>query len=175
LILTGLKIKECVECGDIVISPFDDRQLNPNSYNVRLNDEMFMQPAHVVLDAKKAQELIPLPLVEGERCFILNPGRLYLGCTFESVGSAVYVPMLNGRSSLGRLGVQVHMTAGFGDLGFFGPWTLEFTTVNPIKLYPGMEIAQIAFFGAQGDTPFYRGKYAWSTGVVPSRLSEEFT
>ncbi|GHU80920.1 hypothetical protein AGMMS49992_34060 [Clostridia bacterium] len=64
----------------------------------------------------------------------------------EIIGSDVYVPMLNGRSSLARLGVSVHLTAGFGDVGFHGSFTLEFTVVNPIRLYPGMEIAQIAFY-----------------------------
>jgi dCTP deaminase len=174
MILTGEAIAHYVLKGRIKIDPFDKKLLNPNSYNVRLGDTMCMQAAHLMVDCRKRQPILQMSLIDGG--FLLNPGRLYLAHTMETVGSDAFAPMLNGRSSVGRLGVQVHMTAGFGDIGFIGQWTLEITTVNPIKLYPGMEIAQIAFFEVRTsmlNPPLYKGKYQHATGVGESLLHVE--
>ncbi|GHU77008.1 dCTP deaminase [Clostridia bacterium] len=180
MILSGKAIHNAVKAGEITISPFSSSQLNPNSYNVRLGSEMLLQPAHMSIDPRFEQRLWPLKTTDDGNgaYFELNPGRLYLGHTEEIVGSDVYVPMLNGRSSLARLGLQVHLTAGFGDVGFCGRFTLEFTTVNPIYLYVGMEIAQFAFHtvgraGGEDELEQYAGKYQGSQTVVGSRMYTE--
>ncbi|GHU69148.1 deoxycytidine triphosphate deaminase [Clostridia bacterium] len=180
MILSGKAIHNAVKAGEITISPFSSSQLNPNSYNVRLGSEMLLQPAYMSIDPLYKQQLYSLRTNDDGHgaYFELNPGRLYLGHTEEIVGSDVYVPMLNGRSSLARLGLQVHLTAGLGDVGFLGKWTLEFTTVNPIRLYIGMEIAQFAFYtvaraGGEDTLQQYNGKYQGSQSVVGSRMYTE--
>ena len=173
MILSGLAIKERILAGSIGIDPFDESRLNPNSYNLRLNDRLLVY-REAVLDIKKpnAYELISLP-PEG---LVLEPGRLYLGRTLEYTRTDALVPMLEGRSSIGRLGLCVHVTAGFGDVGFAGYWTLEIHAVEPIRIYPFMEICQIYYHTIEGDfIPYHSGKYQNNTDIQPSLSWKDFS
>ena len=114
--------------------------MGPNSYNLRLSPEL-MAYKEAVLDPKQDNRTGRLMLPE--EGLVLHPGRLYLAKTMEYTETHNLVPMLVGRSSIGRLGIFVHVTAGFGDVGFSGNWTLELTCVQPVRVYPGMEICQI--------------------------------
>jgi dCTP deaminase len=171
MILSGLEIFKSLGKG-ITIEPFDERQLNPNSYNLRLHDELLVYTSRL-LDMKAAQETerIVIP-PEG---LVLEPDRLYLGRTIEFTATECFVPMLEGRSSVGRLGLFVHVTAGFGDVGFRGYWTLEIFCVQPVRVYPGVPICQIYYHTIMGDFERYdHGKYQNNTGIQPSLLYCDF-
>jgi dCTP deaminase len=171
MILSGLEIKRELGKG-ITITPFDERQLNPNSYNLRLHGELLVYEADV-LDMKKPQATSRIVIPDAG--LVLSPGRLYLGRTVEYTATESFVPMLEGRSSVGRLGLFVHVTAGFGDVGFRGYWTLEMFCVQPVKVYPGVPICQIYYHTIRGDfTTYAGGKYQDNTGVQPSLLYRDF-
>ena len=105
---------------------------------------------------------------------LLQPNTLYIGRTKEYTESHNCIPMLSGRSSIGRLGITVHVTAGFGDLGFKGTWTLEIFCIKPVVVYPDMEICQICYFPAIGDTDItYNGKYLGQIDALPSKMYVE--
>lgn len=170
MILSGRYIQESLGRG-IVIEPFDAAQLNPNSYNLRLHNELLAYEEDV-LDMKKANATRSLVIPpEGLE---LEPQRLYLGRTIEYTETNGFVPMLEGRSSIGRLGLFVHVTAGFGDVGFRGFWTLEIFCVQPIRIYPGVQIAQIFYHTIEGPYDSYEGgKYQNNTGAQASLLYRE--
>jgi dCTP deaminase len=180
MILLRSEIKKQMERGKIKITPFDESRLNPNSINLTLADELMIydeiQVEHCaatdVLDPRRENvaTIIKIP----EKGFILRPGELYLGRTAEYTETNGYVPMLEGRSSIGRLGVAIHVTAGFGDIGFSGYWTLELFVVRPVRLYAGLEIAQIYYHDVIGDrTDVYKGRYQNNTGIQPCLLHEK--
>ena len=172
MILTGPEIYKQIQSGNIRIDPFDRRQLNPNSYNLKLHPTVAVYKDSV-LDMRKPHELefIDIPKTGLQ----LQPGRLYLGRTLEHTETHGCVPMLEGRSSIGRLGMFVHVTAGFGDVGFCGYWTLEMFCVAPLVVYPLVEICQIFFHTIQGDVQLYRSnKYQHNRGIQPSMLYKEF-
>lgn len=172
MILSGLEIKKQVELGHITIDPFDERYLNPNSYNLRLHNELLVYTDQV-LDMKKplGTETMIIP-PEG---LVLEPGRLYLGRTYERTATGHFVPMLEGRSSVGRLGLCIHVTAGFGDVGFSGYWTLEIQCVQPVKIYPMVEICQIYYHALMGEYHCYdSGKYQNNNGIQPSLIYRDF-
>ena len=171
MILSGEEIRR--QLGkQIWIDPFEEKRLNPNSYNLRLHNELLVYDAWE-LDMKRentAHSLVIPP--EGLR---LEPGRLYLGRTKEYTRTEGLVPMLEGRSSVGRLGLFIHVTAGFGDMGSAGYWTLEIFCVQPLILYPDVEICQIYYHTLLGDhKPYASGKYQNNTGIQPSLLYKEF-
>ena len=122
---------------DIVIDPFDENQVNPNSYNLRLHNEL-LEYDSPILDMKK--ENSGTKIIIPEEGLLLESNKLYLGRTIEYTETNNFIPMLEGRSSVGRLGLFVHITAGFGDVGFKGYWTLEIFCVQPVKIYSGIEI-----------------------------------
>lgn len=125
------------------------------------------------LDMKKlpATEKIIIP----EEGYLLKPGKLYLGRTVEFTRSEGVVPMLEGRSSIGRLGLYIHVTAGFGDVGFSGFWTLEMHCIHPIRIYPGVQICQIFYHEIKGEYENYKsGKYQHNEGIQPSLLYRDF-
>ena len=156
----------------IFIDPFDLRQLGPNSYNLRLHQDLMVYEEQV-LDMKKnhTTRMLTIP-PEG---FVLEPGKLYLGRTIEYTSTLSYVPMLEGRSSIGRLGLFVHITAGFGDVGFKGFWTLEISCVHPVRIYPDVQICQIFYHTIEGDFDTYSSnKYQNNQGVQPSMLYKDF-
>ena len=171
MLLSGEEIKKNLG-GDIIIQPYHPSQLNPNSYNLRLSDELLVYDTDV-LDMKKDNPVRRLTIPpEG---LLLEPNRLYLGRTLEYTRTDRFVPMLEGRSSVGRLGLFVHVTAGFGDVGFAGYWTLEMHCIHPIVIYPGVEISQIDEHTIQGEYQKYdSGKYQNNTGVQPSMLYKDF-
>jgi dCTP deaminase len=174
-ILTGDEILNRVSTGDIVISPWDEDNLNPNSYNLTLSPEIEVFAPSQILDMKKTnkgvRQLIP------DSGYLLFPGTLVLGSTIEWTETYNLVPKLEGRSSIARLGLCVHLTAGFGDIGFKGQWTLEMTCVVPIRIYPLIQVCQISYEtieGAVGDR-VYDGKYQNSRGHGISQLNSEFS
>ncbi|MFO7849394.1 MAG: dCTP deaminase [Spirochaetia bacterium] len=172
MILSGREIEKRLG-SDIVIDPYNPRQLNPNSYNLRLHDKLLVY-AGSELDMKVANttEDITIP-AEG---LSLEPGRLYLGRTVEYTETHNAVPMLEGRSSVGRLGLFIHVTAGFGDVGFKGYWTLEIFCVQPITIYPGVEICQIYYHQISADHSEYEnGKYQGNRDIQPSMMYKDFS
>ena len=158
--------------NEIIIKPFNKSQLNPNSYNLRLADELMIYDLHE-LDMKKKNSghLIKIP----EEGYLLEPNKLYLARTMEYTKTECFVPMLEGRSSVGRLGLFIHVTAGFGDVGFSGYWTLEMFCVQPIRIYSGVEICQIYFHTVLGTADKYdSGKYQNNKGIQTSLLYKDF-
>ncbi len=171
MILTGPEIE--AQLGkNIEIQPYDRKQLNPNSYNLRLHQDLLTYTTFPLdMKADNAHEKLVIP-PEG---LVLQPGKLYLGRTIEFTKTENYVPMLEGRSSVGRLGLFVHVTAGFGDTGFSGFWTLEMHCVHPIRIYAGVAICQIFYHAVQGAVVNYKsGKYQHNTTVQSSRLWMDF-
>lgn len=171
MILSGREIKN-KQGKEIVIEPFNEKQLNPNSYNLKLHNELLVYEEEI-LDMKKENKAKKIIIPEDG--LLLEPRKLYLGRTVEYTATDNYVPMLEGRSSVGRLGLFIHVTAGFGDVGFRGYWTLEIFCVQPIKIYPGVELCQIYYHSVEGDCDKYTsGKYQNNTGVQPSLLFKDF-
>ena len=171
MILSGREIKNKLG-GDIFIEPFSERRLNPNSYNLRLYNELLVYEGGA-LDMKKPNptRLLQIP----DEGLLLEPNRLYLGRTVEFTRTENLVPMLEGRSSVGRLGLFIHVTAGFGDVGFAGFWTLEMFCIQPVKIYPDVEICQIYYHTIKGDYDKYQsGKYQNNSGIQPSLLYRDF-
>lgn len=194
-LLSGTKILEEVECGNIVIDPFDKSRINPNSYNLRIDRKLLVYSPpdydatvnreryvhipranqemphfdEVLLDshAKNPTEEYEI----GEEGFLLQPGIMYLASTMERTYTSKYVPILNGRSSTGRLSMTVHITAGFGDVGFNGKWTLEIMVVHNLIIYPGDEMLQVAFETIEGDRSYqYNGRYNHQKDVTASKF-----
>jgi len=171
MILSGKEIKKKLG-KEIIIEPFIEKQLNPNSYNLRLHNELLVYD-ETILDMKKENKVKKIFIPE--EGLVLETGKLYLGRTVEFTGTDNYVPMLEGRSSIGRLGLFIHVTAGFGDVGFHGFWTLEIFCVQPIKIYSGVEICQIYYHNIEGEYDEYcSGKYQNNEGVQPSLLYKDF-
>ena len=172
MILSGKEIKKQVKEGSIAIDPFTDEQINPNSYNLRLHPDLLIYD-NDILDMREKNSASPLVIPEDG--LLLDPQKLYLGRTVERTSTDKYVPMLEGRSSVGRLGLFIHITAGFGDIGFDGFWTLEIFCVQPIRIYSGLEICQIFYHTIDGDFDLYRSKkYQSNKGVQPSMLYKDF-
>lgn len=171
MILSGKKIKSELN-STIFIEPFNESQLNPNSYNLRLHSELLIYK-DTTLDMKKKHEVDKIVIPpEG---LTLKKDTLYLGRTVEYTKTNAYVPMLEGRSSIGRLGLFIHITAGFGDVGFNGFWTLEMFCVQPITIYPNIEICQIFYHAIDGNYQHYRSnKYQNNRGIQPSMLYKDF-
>ena len=251
--LTGAEIEKQINKGRIEISPYDPKQLNPNSYNLRLHPQLLVyernwhrchlipmeqrdsdhypnvfdtqpkntKPKSILYDSDnddnkslyvngegltstvtcidsldqkiKAEfaDLYTHPTIESlkldpidmkipnktiqftipEEGYVLQPGVLYIGRTVERTASEYYIPMINGRSSGGRLGISIHICAGFGDVGFDGTWTLEITCVEPVRIYPNTEIAQVCYFKPVGKIgKLYRGRYFGQQDATASRF-----
>ena len=169
MILSGQAIRERLGT-DILIDPFDESQLNPNSYNLALHDELIVYE-EVVLDMAKANRVRRIPIPSGG--LVLSPNQLYLGRTMERTTTHQLVPQIEGRSSVGRLGLFVDVTAGFGDVGFSGFWTLEIFAVQPVRIYPGVPICQIFYHELTGEVEEYVSKYQHNRDIQPSLLFEE--
>lgn len=170
MVLSGLEIKRQLG-SNITIDPFVEARLNPNSYNLTLHDELMVYE-ELVLDMRKANRVrrIVIP-PEG---LVLRPNQLYLGRTVERTETHNLVPMIEGRSSVGRLGLFVHVTAGFGDVGFCGFWTLEMFAVQPVRIYAGVAICQIFYHTIEGPfTEYDSDKYQHNADIQPSLLFKE--
>lgn len=169
-VLTGAAIREAVASGEIEIDPWVPDHVGPNSVDLRLGDTLkvysFKNPDAVPNALSRVTELdmrrknptrdLHIP----KKGFVLQPGQLYLGCTVERTKSDHFIPKVEGRSSVGRLGIKVHLTAGFGDIGFNGRWTLEIEVTHPVRVYAGVRICQVYFSTPHGPiTDLYSGRY----------------
>lgn len=198
MILTGSEIKKCIANAEIDIEPYDESRVQPASIDLTLGTEIRVYKKHVThnedgdpdfqpgaslcvrqgwTDSKCKQETDLFTI--GERGFLIVPGILYLMHTEERIYTEEFVSVLDGKSSIGRLGVVVHLTAGYGDPGFNGQYTLEVTCVHPVILYPGMAIAQMRFHTMQGevDTSYAtKGHYVdgKAQGAIPSMSHKQF-
>jgi dCTP deaminase len=190
MVLTGKEIVRQMALETIHIQPFKPANLGPNSYDVSLN------PKLLVYDLKTGQALDmkaenpTRSLIIPEEGLVLEPGILYLGCTNETATSHRYVPMFEGRSSIGRLGINTHITAGFGDVGWgylpnpedaagkpicqYPTWTLEIEVVHPIRVYPNVRIGQVYFMTPDGEVTHYKGKYTQQREPQASQLYKDF-
>ena len=148
MILSDSKILEEIEKGTIVIEPYDRKNLGSNSYDVHLGKYLAMYD-DPTLDAKKHNTITHFDIPEDG--YVLLPGILYLGVTKEYTESHKHIPFLEGKSSTGRLGIDIHATAGKGDVGFCNHWTLEISVVKPVRIYAGMPIGQLIYFVSEGD------------------------
>lgn len=155
-ILTGAEICSEVAKGRIVIDNFDPSRVGPNSYDLHLHSELKLY-RDSCLDMRRQHETVPY--VIPEEGTLLEPGHLHLGRTVERTFTKHYVPMIEGRSSIGRLGMSIHVTAGFGDVGFDNFWTLEIHVIQPLQIYPGVKICQVYFMTPVGEIREYKGKY----------------
>lgn len=175
MILTGTEIVAQMEKGNIKIEPFNPARLNPNSYNLTLGPKLLVAKPGAVMrmdeDSRSQFDEVEIP----EEGFLLQPGQFALASTVEYTETARFAPFIEGRSSVARLGLFVHITAGFGDVGFGGHWTLELVAAVPIIIKPGVALCQIAFHTVMGDNiNQYRGKYNGQTGPQTSRIFREF-
>jgi dCTP deaminase len=152
MILSDKEILNAINDGDIVIEPFDQSCLGTNSYDVHLGKYLatYKDP---VLDARKHNEIEIFEIPE--EGFVLQPGTLYLGVTVEYTESHAAVPFLEGKSSVGRLGIDIHATAGKGDVGFCNTWTLEISCTQAVRIYFGMPIGQLIYFKVSGEIENY--------------------
>lgn len=181
--LFDTEIKRGLASGSIVIEPFKEEHLGSNSYDVTLGPyiAVYKQPwwSKVLdklgiytwsLDTKKSTPVKTFRIPESG--ILLKPGQLYLAHTNEIAGTTRdYIPHLTGRSSCGRLGLSVHVTAGFGDVGFCRQWTLELKVVHPLRVYPNDRIAQVYFEKGVGELERpYKGRYANQEGPTASRF-----
>ena len=148
MILTDEQILEEMKAGSIVIKPFNRTFLGSNSYDVHLGSWLALYKDEI-LDARKHNKVHHFRIPpEG---MILVPSKLYLGVTEEYTETHRHVPFLEGKSSIGRLGIDIHATAGKGDIGFCNTWTLEISVRQPVKIYAGMPIGQLIYFEVSGD------------------------
>ena len=150
MILTGSEIKKYIKNGDIVIEPFDEDQLNPNSYSYRMGEELTFK------EDDGSYKTVKIP----EDGFVLYPNRVYLGNTFETLGSSKCAMSLIGLNSTGSLGLFLQVSADLGHTGAVHKWTLELVTTKPFKIYPRMIIGQISFWLNYGTPDLYRGGYS---------------
>lgn len=172
MILSGEGIKFVREEGQIKIDPFDEDQLGPNSYNLTLANTLQTYDFEGHLDPRKVYRMGEETILKSGT--LLRPGILYLGKTQEYTETHWHVPMIEGRSSMARLGVFVHVTGGFGDVGFCGNWTLEIVTTHPVMIYPDMKVCQIFYHTIHGPTVTkYDGKYQHDREIGASRYFTE--
>ena len=159
MILSDKEILDCIEEGSIVIEPYDRQALGTNSYDVHLGKTLATYE-DFALDAKKHNKIKSFDIPpEG---YLLEPSQFYLGVTLEYTESHKHVPFLEGKSSTGRLGIDIHATAGKGDVGFKNHWTLEISVKKPVRVYAGMPIGQLIYFVTEGEvlTPYDTKKSA---------------
>lgn len=170
MILSDTKILEQREQGNIVIEPFQVACLGSNSYDVHLGAIIAVYEDDV-LDARRHNKLRYMTM--GKEGMILEPNELYLGVTEEYTESHRHVPFLEGKSSVGRLGIDIHATAGKGDVGFCNKWTLEISVKKPVRVYPGMPIGQLIYFDVAGEVEtLYSNKASAKYNQVDDRPVE---
>ena len=152
MILSDKMILQKIDEGKIVIEPFRPDCMGTNSYDVHLGRWLGHYRDHV-LDARKHNEIETWEM--DDEGFVLHPNTLYLGVTEEYTETHDTVPFLEGKSSVGRLGIDIHATAGKGDVGFCNTWTLEISCTHPVRVYPGMPIGQLIYFMVEGEIENY--------------------
>ena len=147
MILSDASILEAIARNDIVIEPYDRNCLGTNSYDVHLSKYLACYIDEII-DARKHNQVEHFEI--GDEGIVLHPGKTYLGSTMEYTETRRYVPFLEGKSSVGRLGIDIHATAGKGDVGFCNHWTLEISVSQPVRVYAGMPIGQLIYFLVDG-------------------------
>lgn len=147
MILTGSEILKNVRENKITIDPFDEKRINPNSYNFTLNNKLEIYNNHM-LDSKAPNDKHEIEIPDSG--FTLAPGCIYLAHTLEIIGSNHFVPIIRGRSSIGRLGLFINITADLLDIGSIQRISLQLNAVQPVTIYPGMQIGQVTFWVPQG-------------------------
>jgi len=157
MILSDKAILQGIDKGEIVVEPFDRSKLGTNSYDVHLSKHLATYTADV-LDAREHNTIEHFEIPE--EGYVLKPGTVYLGSTLEYTETHAHVPFLEGKSSVGRLGIDIHATAGKGDVGFCNHWTLEISVAQPVRIYAGMPIGQLIYFYVEGDIENYYNKKA---------------
>lgn len=190
-ILTGPAIRQAIADGHVVVDPPGrhrvPQHIGPNSIDLHLAPVLMVYgdygpisiiegaigPLGITLDARARNATSSVEIPEGG--LVLQPGILYLGSTVERTFTPHHVPYVDGRSSVGRLGVFVHCTAGRGDVGFDGNWTLEISCVQPVQIYAGIRIAQLTLHEVVGPIEHYAGRYQHARGVEASKLHEGWT
>jgi dCTP deaminase len=148
MILSDSSILDAISTHDIVIDPYDRSCLGTNSYDVHLSKFLACY-VDEIFDAKKHNKVNHFEIEEDG--IVLRPGKTYLGSTIEYTETRKFVPFLEGKSSVGRLGIDIHATAGKGDVGFCNHWTLEISVSQPVRVYAGMPIGQLIYFNVEGD------------------------
>jgi dCTP deaminase len=204
MILTGLEIARQVELGNITIDPYEPKNLNPASIDLTLGNKVALYENYATCDAADRWDPLTLgkpfdgtnirpfnsyivydlksPLkvreftIDPKQGWILQPGVGYLMHTAERVFTQKFVPVLDGKSSIGRLFIKVHETAGYGDINFNGQYTLEVTSMYPVRVYPGMRFCQMRFHAVQGEVNLYNGNYTGpdAMGPVASKAWKQF-
>jgi dCTP deaminase len=171
MILTGEKIKQAVNDGEIRITPFAPACVNPNSYDLHLGSTLVRYTSGT-LDPRSENsfEVLDIP----ESGFVLQAGELYLGHSVERVGSDHYVPVLHAKSGIARLGLFVHITADLIDIGSHGNLTFQLHPTLSLRVYPGMRIGQVSFWKPEGEVLLYSGKYQGSRGPMPSLSYKDY-
>lgn len=159
MILTGAAIHSAVRSGEITVAPFDPRNLNPNSYNYHLGESLLVR-------GRKGWHRSRID----DAGLVLKPGHIYLAATLERIGSDRFVTLLLGRSSLGRLGLFLNITADLGHIGSCSHWTLELTVVQPLRIYPRMTAGQVSFWRTDElAATHYCGRYHRDHSPAPNR------
>ena len=186
MIFSDRTIKEAVAAGRVIIDPYDEAMVQPSSVDLRCASgfRVFENHKYALIDPKAPQEDLTVAVeASDDTPFILHPGEFVLGSTLETIGLADdVVARLEGKSSLGRIGLLIHSTAGFIDPGFKGQVTLELSNVAnlPIAIYPGMKIGQISFYEltTPAENPYGSpgagSKYQGQSGATPSRVHKDF-
>ncbi|MFP5225444.1 MAG: dCTP deaminase [Actinomycetota bacterium] len=183
MILSDRDLRKAIADGDLALDPFDDKMVQPSSIDVTVDSQfrVFNNSKYPYIDVRQEMEdLTTLVEVKPDEAFILHPGEFVLGSTYEKVtiGNGL-VARLEGKSSLGRLGLLIHSTAGFVDAGWSGFLTLELSNVAnlPITIYPGMKIGQLCVFqmSSPADKPYsMTGKYQGQRGPTASKFFKDF-
>jgi dCTP deaminase len=177
MILSDTEILRHIEARNIIITPFRPESLGSNSYDVHLGKTL-ARYRDEILDAKQHNLITTFEIPD--EGYVLQPQEFYLGVTEEYTESHAHVPFLEGKSSIGRLGIDIHATAGKGDVGFCNTWTLEISVKQPVRVYVGMPIGQLIYFAVQGEilTPYNTkesAKYNGRTGQpVESMMWKNF-
>lgn len=148
MILSDIEILKEMQKGTIKIEPYHEGCLGTNSYDVHLGKTLAVY-VDEELDAKKHNQIRKFEIPE--EGFVLQPNVFYLGVTLEYTETHAHVPFLEGKSSTGRLGIDIHATAGKGDVGFCNFWTLEISVRKPVRIYAGMPIGQLIYFVVEGE------------------------
>lgn len=173
MILTGNAIQRAMIYKNIDIQPFDVAQLGVNSYDLRLDSilKVYTKPKDCPLDLKTISKEQLTSITIPESGYMLKPDELYLGSTVEHTFTDMYVPLIETRSSLARAGLSSHVSAGFGDIGFNGKWTLEITVIRPLIVYPNIRVAQIYYLKPEGLIEHkYKGRYQNQSEVTQSKF-----
>jgi dCTP deaminase len=172
-ILSGPEIHEYIKSGRIQVSPFNPKHLNPASLDLTLGDEVVEYLIDGVIDVRKPPEVRRRKI--GPEGFVVQAHSTYLMHTAERLCAWDTVPVIDGKSSLGRLFVSVHQTAGYLDPGFNGQATLEVTSYHSVRVYPGMRFCQVRFHPIVGQVAFYEGHYQkdMAEGAVPSMVHKQ--